>query len=203
MILQDKFSAYDLLACKRAQAIDARQVGHHGVWMSLDDAILAVDGYAWEVPYVLVASCQLIEESSLAAVLVPHQSKVQFPFFGLHVLGFRMFLILRVVASFLTVSGVALFVKDVQLIGEGILFLFSLSQLLVREGLYFYLFCISQGQHQLIVVDSQFHRITHRSILLQFHHSARDDTHVQEMLASGTLASHGSDNSTLSNRKFA
>ena len=118
-------------------------------------------------------------------------------------MGFRVFLILRVVASFLTVSGVALFVKDVQLIGEGILFLFSLSQLLVREGLYFYLFSISQGQHQLIVVDSQFHRITHRSILLQFHHSARDDTHVQEMLASGTLASHGSDNSTLSNRKFA
>ena len=38
-------------------------------------AILPVNCDTWEIAYPLVHSCKLVEEGSLAAVLVAHQSK--------------------------------------------------------------------------------------------------------------------------------
>jgi hypothetical protein len=47
---------------------------------------------------------------------------------------------------------------------------------------YVYLLCICKAQGEFITVDGELHRITHRSIFLEFHDCSRDKSHVEEVL---------------------
>ena len=45
--------------------------------MTLDRAVFAVDSYTREIAYVLIGTCELVEEGSLAAVLIAYECKSQ------------------------------------------------------------------------------------------------------------------------------
>ena len=73
--------------------------------MSFDDAVLAVDGDAREVAYMLVGPCELVEKSRLAAVLLPCKGESQLGAFGQ-----RRFMGLVMVDAFLTQAWVGVVV---------------------------------------------------------------------------------------------
>ena len=81
MVFQDEATADDFLARVGAEAVDAREVGDGGIGMSLDGAVLAVDGDAREVADVLLAARQLVEERRLSAVLIADESKCEWSLF--------------------------------------------------------------------------------------------------------------------------
>ena len=70
LFVQHKAARDDLFIGIGRHRVDAGQVGDEGVFVTLDDAVLAVDGYAGEVADMLIGACQLIEERGFAAVLV-------------------------------------------------------------------------------------------------------------------------------------
>ncbi len=82
LLLHDELTRDNLLRGVRRQGIDARQVGDRGVGMSFDGAVLAVDGDAREVAYMLVGPRQLVEKGGFAAVLLSREGESQLGAFG-------------------------------------------------------------------------------------------------------------------------
>ncbi len=69
-IIQNKIAGYQFLTAVRRQGVDTRQVGNRGIRLPADRAVDTVNGNAREVADVLVGAGQLIEQCSLATVLV-------------------------------------------------------------------------------------------------------------------------------------
>ena len=72
---QDEATADDLFAGVGTEAVNARKIGHDGIWVTFDDAIFAVDCHTRKVADMLLATRQLIEKSRLSAVLIADESK--------------------------------------------------------------------------------------------------------------------------------
>lgn len=76
-----------------------------------------------------------------------------------------------------------------------------------RFGVYLFLrhFCgyfnmgsVVEAQREQITVEEELHRISHRGILDELDHCARDDAHIEEMLTQRSVAANGSDEHALS-----
>ena len=73
LFVKHKAAGDDLLTGVGRHGIDAGQVGDERVFVSLDDAVLAVDRHAGKVADVLIGARQLIEQRCFAAVLISDQ----------------------------------------------------------------------------------------------------------------------------------
>ena len=156
--------------------------------MPADHAVLAVDRYAGEIAHVLVRTRELIEQRGFPAVLIAHKRESQQRSFRQ-----RIARSLRVEFAFLAQAGV---------VG-----CFSFLSPLFRHSLLFDradpdLFRIRKTERQLVAVDSQFHRIAHRGEFDHRHFRARNNAHIQEVLAKRPFASHTLDKSGLARSQF-
>ncbi len=126
--------------------------------MPFDGAFLTVDGNAREVSYMLIGTCQLIEECSLATVLVTCQSKGECSF--LHgtvccVWVQRVFFVVTSLFSQTWVLGLVAYLAAV--------FAYGMLILLVFQGFFHaflrnaYLRCICQCEYQFVVVYAHLH----------------------------------------------
>ena len=156
--------------------------------MPADRAVLAVDRDAREVADVLVRAGELVEKRRLAAVLVAREREAQ-----RHAAGQRRPAGLHVVPPALAEAGV----RDR---------LFAAAAPAFRCGVphahNFDFFRIGQPQRQLVPVDAHLERVAHRG---EFHHRdvrARDQPHVEKMLAQRALAADGLHRGGFSNRKL-
>ena len=188
MLLEHKAPRDELLARIRRHRVDARQVGDERVLVPADRAVLAVDRDAREVADVLVRAGELVEKRRLAAVLVTRERKAQ-----RHAAGQRRPAGLHVVPPALAEAGV----RDR---------LFAAAAPAFRCGVphahNFDFFRVGQPQRQLVPVDAHLERVAHRG---EFHHHdvrARDQPHVEKMLAQRTLAADGLHRGGFSNRKL-
>ena len=77
LFADDELSGNDLLAGIGGHGVDARQVGDLSLRVPLDGTALAVHRHARKVADVLVGTGELVEQGSLAAVLVARQRKGQ------------------------------------------------------------------------------------------------------------------------------
>ena len=184
-----EIARYDLFARVGAHAVDARQVGHAGVGVPADGAVLAVDRYARKVSHVLVCAGQLVEQRGLAAILVAHQRK-----------GERFVVRQRVAA--------ALGVVFASLAETGVLC--GAHRFLCENGRFFGGLCrrnadltgVVQPQRELVAVDLQLHRVAHRRVFYQRHHGARYHAHIQKMLPQRSRAADGRDHRAFADLKF-
>ena len=65
-----------------------------------------------------------------------------------------------------------------------------------------YLLSVGLAEGQFVVLDKQFHRVAHRRVFLKLHFLPRDDAHVKEVLAQGSLAPNREDFGGLPNLQF-
>ena len=105
LLLHDELARNHFFVGVRRKRVDARQVGDRGVGMAFDDAVLAVDGDAWEVADMLVGPRQLVEEGRLAAVLLSGKGESELGAFGQ-----RMLVCLVVIDAFLAEARVGVVV---------------------------------------------------------------------------------------------
>ena len=75
MFFQHEASADGLFCRIGRKAVDTGKVGDLGIGMSANGSTLAVDGDTGKVPHMLVGPGKLVEECSLAAILVSHKGK--------------------------------------------------------------------------------------------------------------------------------
>ena len=80
--IHNEFSRNDFFAAVRRHGIYAGKVSYQRIGMTLDNAVFSVHSNAREVPYMLIGACKLIEQSSLAAILVSGKRKGQCFSFG-------------------------------------------------------------------------------------------------------------------------
>ena len=160
--------------------------------MPLDDTVLAADRHAWEIADVLVRAGELVEEGGLAAVLLSRQGKGEYL-----ALGQGMLVLPGMETPAFTQTGMGIVLVEGQIVAEIFIdrpeSLLFLSRFLVNldfQGL-------GKPECQGITVDPDLHRIAHRGHLDQAHLGARDDAHIQEMLAKRAFASNLSDDGGL------
>ena len=79
LLVQDEVPGDDLLLGVGPQGVDARQVHHRAVFLSLHLAHLLVHGDPREIAHVLVGAGEGVEQGGLAAVLVSYQGQNHFP----------------------------------------------------------------------------------------------------------------------------
>ena len=175
LFADDELPGDDLLAGIRRHGVDARQVGDLGLRVSLDGAALAVHRHTRKVADVLVGAGELVEQGSLAAVLVARQRKGQ----GL-ILRQGMLPLLGVVLAALAKTRV-------------------LHHLLRHRGVHRRglfggghgdLCRVVQTQGQLIAVDAQLHGVAHGCQLYQRDLRPGDQTHIQKMLPQCACTAH-------------
>ena len=75
MFPQNKLSCNQFLAAVGGHGINAGKVRHERVFFPSDHSVLSVHCHAGEVSYVLIGTCQLVEQRGLPAVLVSCQGK--------------------------------------------------------------------------------------------------------------------------------
>ena len=131
---------------------------------------------------MLVGAGQLIEQRSLAAVLIAGEGKGQRGAFGQGIFGL-LFVETAALAQTGMRHGRAPFrrrqwnrVADV----------FDLD-----------LFCVRQAQRELVAVDAQFHRVAHRSKLDHRHIAVGNKTHIKKMLPQCAFAANRTDGCSL------
>ena len=194
MVVQNKLAAHHLLVRVGTKAVNAGQVCNLCVRIPLYHTILTVDRHTGEVAYMLATTRQLVEKCCLSAVLITHKGKGQFARKGRGSVRLGSIVITGTV---LTQSWVL----------NGTFPFFFLSSRIIcrtsqwgkrRGGLHLYLPGICQAECQLIAVNTQLHRVTHRRKLLQHYLSTGYYTHVQEMLSQSTCSTHLGDNGFLS-----
>ena len=176
LFADDELPGDDLLAGIGGHRIDARQVGDLGLRVPLDGTALAVHRHARKVAHVLVGAGELVEQGSLAAVLVARQRKGQ----GL---------ILR--QGMLPLLGVVL----AALAKTRVLHHLFRHRGVHRRGLFGGghgdLCRVVQTQGQLIAVDAQLHGVAHGCQLYQRDLRPGDQTHIQKMLPQCACTAHG------------
>ena len=176
LFADDELPGDDLLTGIGGHGIDARQVSDLGLRVPLDGTALAVHRHARKVADVLVGTGELVEQGSLAAVLVARQRKGQ----GL---------ILR--QGMLPLLGVVL----AALAKTRVLHHFSVHRGVHRRGLFGGghgdLCRVVQTQGQLIAVDAQLHGVAHGRQLYQRDLRPGDQTHIQKVLPQCACTAHG------------
>ena len=150
--------------------------------MVADHTILAVHSNPREISHMLIGSGQLIEESSLAAVLVSGQGKGQ----GLSLRNALPDLVRPVILGLPDLSHTR--------VGDGRVSFF-LPGLPVSLDLDF--LRVGQAQRQLIPPQFQLYGVAHGRDLAQGYLRARRQPHIQQMVAEFSLASHHLNNSVL------
>ena len=191
VLVQDKIPGNDLLTGIGGHGVNAGKVSHKSVLFSADRSILSVYGYTGEITNMLVGAGKLIEKCCFATVLVASQCKGK-----QGILRQRIFIIFIMEPSTFTKTGVRhhLFVKGrIRRPGRvnGI-----------PDRIDFYFFCVGKPQGKLIAVDPYFYRITHRCIFYHGDIRFRDNSHVKEMLAQGTLPANRKNRGTFADRQI-
>ena len=136
---------------------------------------------------MLIRSRQLVEQRSLAAVLVSCQCKGQ-------QLSFRqwMLLCLIVVLSALSKAGMRNCFR-IRLL----FFFYSVPHLINGNPS-----GIGEAECQFIAVNPHFHRVSHRCILYHRHFRPRNDSHIEEVLPQRALSSYRADGRCFADRQF-
>ncbi len=148
--------------------------------------VLAVYCNAGEISHMLPGAGQLIEQGSLAAVLIAYQCEGQLcPFRQRVAAAFGM------KPSFLSKTGM-------QRLLRGLLF----RTYLCSDRLYLNLRGIGQSESKLIAVDPKLNGITHGSKFYDCDLRTWDYAHVKKMLAQGALSAYAFYKGGLSDFKF-
>ena len=74
-LIQDKITGYDLFTAVRGHGINTGQVCHQSIRIPLDGTVLTVYGNSGEISHMLIRAGELIEQCSLAAVLISRQGE--------------------------------------------------------------------------------------------------------------------------------
>ncbi len=146
---------------------------------------------------MLIGSGQLIKECRLAAVLVACQRKGQHP-----VIRKRMLIRLHMILSAFSKSGMIRIMACVRLHFGTALPRFLRCPAPHRCAVNLNMLCVIQAKRQFIVMNSEFNRIPHRSILYQRYGSSGNDAHVQKMLTKLTASPDNRHIRFLSNFQF-
>ena len=154
--------------------------------MSSDHSVFPVHSDPRKIPDMLLRSGQLIKQRCLPAVLVSDKRKRQR-------LAFRKRILFLAVMEFpsLTISRMMFLRPPVLLLHLCMLFRLLMLRSVRLTDLY--ILCILQTDRQLIPVDPQLDRISHRRILDHGHFRPLDQTHIQKMLAQRSRSAHRSD----------
>ena len=147
--------------------------------MPFDYSVFSVDGNTREVSYSLVGTCKLVEERSLAAVLISDKGEGE-----LCVLRKFLSASLGMILAAFSESGVGYFRASCRLL----LFLFGLFISLDLNRIHYDLLGFLKSQSQFISVYSYFHRVSHGSEFDNRNICLRDDSHVKQMLSYGSFA---------------
>ena len=161
MGLEDELAAHHFLVGIRRERVNARKVGHCGFGVPFDGSCLTVDGHSREVANVLVGTRELIEERCLSTVLVADESKrnllVDNPLMLVRTQFERCCLAVAwVFVAFMVVS--IMFIVGMRLLS---LLLLAWSDLNFLS--------ISFAECQFVVLNKQFHWVTHWCVFHQFH----------------------------------
>ena len=194
MGLENELAAHHFLVGIRRERVNARKVGHCGFGVPFDGSRLTVDGHSREVAHVLVGTRQLVEKRCFTTVLIADESErnllVDNP---LVLMGAeferRSLAVARVFVAFMVVS--IMFIVGMRLLS---LLLLAWSDLNFLS--------ISFAECQFVVLNKQFHWVTHWCVFHQFHFLSGNNAHVEEVLPQGTLASNGEDFGSLTNLQF-
>ena len=186
LVLQDKISGDDFLAGIGRHRIYAGKVCDQRVRMPLDRPILSVHCDARKIPDVLICAGQLIEQCRLAAVLIAHKCEGENR-------SLRQRLSISLVMVETAVLAESRMVRRLNLLHPDML----VGSL--RDPSHPDLSGVVQPQRQLIAVNLQLHRISHRRKFHDCRLRSRNHTHVQKMLTERPLASDLRDHGTLSN----
>ena len=154
--------------------------------MPLDRPILSVHCDARKIPDVLICAGQLIEQCRLAAVLIAHKCEGENR-------SLRQRLSISLVMVETAVLAESRMVRRLNLLHPDML----VGSL--RDPSHPDLSGVVQPQRQLIAVNLQLHRISHRRKFHDCRLRSRNHTHVQKMLTERPLASDLRDHGTLSN----
>ena len=139
---------------------------------------------------MLIGSRQLVEQRRLSAVLIPRKRKRE-------LCSLRQRMLRRGIMEFsaFTESGMAVLPKSCVFWG---LFAQDPGHLLLFAQRHLDLLCIIDPQSQVIPMDAQLHRVTHRCIFDHFHDRSGNHPHIQKMLAQSALSSDFRHNTGLS-----
>ena len=74
-LIQDKITGYDLFTAVRGHGINTGQVCHQSIRIPFDGTVLTVYGNSGEISHMLIRAGELIEQCSLAAVLISRQGE--------------------------------------------------------------------------------------------------------------------------------
>ena len=173
--IQQKCPGHQLFAGVGRHGVNAGQVGDQGVLLAADGAVLAVNSDAGEVTHVLIGAGELVEKRGLAAVLITCQGKGE-----QRVIGQGLLIRLGVIDAALSQARV------LGRIPAWLLLLLLLLRLV--DILHIDFSRVVQAKRELIAVNPQLHGVTHGRKLHERHLSARNDAHIQKMLAQRTLA---------------
>ncbi len=182
MFPQNELPGDDFLAGIGGHGIDAREVGDQGIAVPSDDAVLPVHGDAGEIAHMLVGARELVEEGSLAAVLVPGQGEGQRGVFGQ-----RIFAFFCVIFPAFSQTGVGF---GLCLWGFGVRGNFRRVVAHLADGDFL---GVRHPQGQFIAVEHELHGIPQRGVFYQGDVCVRNDSHVQEMLPQRPFAAHSLD----------
>ena len=176
---QDELARHDFLVGVGRERVDARQVGHRCVGVSLDGAALLVDGHSREVAHVLIGAGELVEQGGFAAILVAGKGKGEHGALGQGVLGLAV-----VLPAHLAIARVILDCRS------GVIMAVLDAGITVGAQLHFNLGCIVLAQGQAVAMQHKLYGIAHGGIFHQCHFHAGYHSHVEEVLAQGALSTH-------------
>ena len=161
--------------------------------MAADDAVLAVDRYTGEIAHVLVGTGQLVEQGGLSAVLVSDQGE-----FEQRTLGKRALVGLVVIFASLAKSRVGM--RGVRLRHAGRRTGIGFNQCPFIQPFNFDPGSVRLAQGEGEPPHQQFHRVAQRRQLGQFHHTAGNHAHVEDMLAQGAFSAYRRDDGPFADR---
>ena len=179
VLVDHEVATHQLLARVGRERVDAGQVGYQRVVMPANHAVLAVHRHAREVSHMLVGARQLVEKRSLAAVLVSDQGEGERGAFRQRVRRFAAHDVLAVIGTRQYHVGNLFFSKA----GKT-------ARVVVGRRPDLDLLGVCQAQREVEAVDAQLHGVAHRGVLHERHPRTGNDSHVEEVLAQGTLAPH-------------
>ena len=168
-MIENEISRYQFLRRIRRHGINPGKIRNQGSLISPDRAIFPVNRHPGEIAHMLIGTGQLVEQRRFSAVLISHQCKCQ-----QRPLRQRIPASLRMKLPLLAES---------RMIHPFSVLLFHAGIVRLRLQLrYLNLVRIIQSKRQLIAMQPDLHRVTHRC---KFCHRDRDtgnDSHVKEML---------------------
>ena len=184
--VQKKIPGHDLLAGIGRKRVDAGQIGHRGLFMAADHAVLTVHRNAGEIAYMLVRAGKLIEQGGFAAVLVACQGKMQ-----------RLPLGDLSTQLAVTIAGGTVQFAHAG-VGNGRMARFAALGTVGFVDVFHLDLCgVCQAQGKLVPAQLHFNGVAHGGHLAQRYLGARGKAHIQQMMAQFALAADGAQNSVL------